>query len=160
MSETAGRTVFRRWRWTFFGRVIEYRSDLIAHDYMRRWVLRTPWFMLRVHHILRGDNERHFHDHPMDFVSLILRGGYVEFTPNNPPRICRPGAIVSHKAEDLHFLKLRGQSAWTFLITGQYRREWGFQTEDGWIPADAYDAYIARKKASGAPPRFPSGMKA
>lgn len=144
-QETAGRKIFRRWRWKLFGFEFEYRSDLIAYDYMRRWLLRTPWKMFRLHHILRSDSDRHFHDHPMDFTSFILWGGYIEYTPNNLPRVCRPGDVVHRKAEDLHFLKLRGRSAWTFLITGPYRRDWGFQTEDGWISAGEYDAYIARK---------------
>src|SRR5207249_3630974 len=43
---------------------------------MRRWTLRTPIGMLRVHHILRSDSDRDYHDHPMDFVSLIF-GGWV-----------------------------------------------------------------------------------
>jgi len=145
VSETAGRTIYHNWRLGDWG----YTSDLIAHDYMRRWILRTPWKIFRLHHILRSDADRHFHDHPMDFTSFILAGGYVEYTPNNPPRVCYPGDVVRRKAEDLHFLKLRGTSAWTFLITGPYRRSWGFQTEDGWIAASEYDDYLAKKRANG-----------
>lgn len=113
---------------------------------MRRWVLKTPWFLLRLHHIMRSDNDRHFHDHPFDFTSFILRGGYVEYTPGNPLRVCLPGSIVNRRAEDLHYLKLIGDSAWTFVVTSPYYREWGFHTEDGWIKADQYDAYIASKE--------------
>ncbi len=153
-QKTSGYTQYRRWRVRIFGALFEYKSDLIAHDYMRRWVLRTPWFMLRLHHILRGDSGRHFHDHPMDFTSLIIWGGYVEYTPNNLPRECLPGDVVHRKAEDLHFLRLRKKSAWTFLITGQYRRDWGFATEDGWISADDYNAYIERKKKNAETPLF------
>lgn len=149
MSETAGRTIYHKWQFGDWG----YTSDLIAHDYMRRWILRTPWKIYRLHHILRSDADRHFHDHPMDFTSIILWGGYVEHTPNNPPRECRPGDVVHRRAEDLHFLKLRGRSAWTVLIAGKYRRPWGFQTEDGWVEANDYDAYLAKKRASGQPPQ-------
>ncbi len=135
---TDGRVVFRRWRLLGF----EYRSDLISHDYMRRWVLRTPFgFMLRLHHILRSDDDRHFHDHPMDFVSLILSGGYVECRPDRDPEIYRPGRLVFRRAEDLHYLKLIRKSAWTLLITSYFRREWGFMTEDGWISAGLYDGW-------------------
>lgn len=140
-DKTAGYKLFRKWEWRGFG----FRSDLISHDYMRRWVIKTPWFLLRLHHIMRSDNDRHFHDHPFDFTSLILRGGYVEYTPGNPLRCCLPGSIVRRRAEDLHYLKLIDDSAWTFLITSPYRREWGFSTEDGWVKADQYDAYITAK---------------
>ena len=102
MSETAGRRIFCRWCLGPF----EYRSDLISHDYMRRWALITPWGALRLHHILRGDNDRHFHDHPMDFISLILRGGYIEHRPGIRARVCPPGSVVVRRATDLHLLEM------------------------------------------------------
>jgi hypothetical protein len=45
-------------------------------SYMRRYIFRTPWFTLRLHHILRSDDDRHLHDHPFDFTSFLLTGGY------------------------------------------------------------------------------------
>jgi hypothetical protein len=140
-GSTEGRSIFRRWRIGKF----EYRSDLIAFDYMRRWMLKTPWFTLRLHHILRSDDDRAHHDHPMSFISWILRGGYIEYTPNNPPRRYLPGDVLVRRAEDLHFLKLIGDSAWTFLITTPFYRQWGFQTPDGWIPAHEYDEWKRKK---------------
>lgn len=135
---TDGRLLYRRWRLGGF----EYRSDLISHDYMRRWTLTTPWGAIRLHHILRGDHDRHFHDHPMDFVSLILRGGYIEHRPEGrESRRCTPGMIVIRRAEDLHRLSLLGTDAWTIVLTGPLRRPWGFLTEDGWIVAGAYDKW-------------------
>jgi hypothetical protein len=50
------------------------------NDYMHRWLVRTPWFTLRIHHILRSDNERDLHDHPFDFTSFIFKGSYTEVT--------------------------------------------------------------------------------
>ena len=145
-NSTDGRTIYWRLRGRGLFEGFEVTSDLIAHDYMRRWRLITPWICFRLHHILRSDSDRHHHDHPMDFVSFILRGGYVEYTPDKEPRVCKPFRFVFRRAEDLHFIKLRGRSAWTFLITGPFRREWGFQTEDGWIIAREYDAYLASKR--------------
>jgi hypothetical protein len=48
--------------------------------YLRRWYLiETPWFGLKLHHILRSDQpNRGFHDHPWSFVSFKLRGSYTE----------------------------------------------------------------------------------
>lgn len=140
-GSTESHVVYRRWRLLGF----EYRSDLIAHDYMRRWSLKTPWGTLRLHHILRSDNDREFHDHPMDFTSLILVGGYVEHRPGGESRLFMPGAVVRRRAEDLHRLELVGESAWTVLATSPYRRAWGFATEDGWVAAEHYDAWRASK---------------
>jgi len=141
-DKTSGYKLFRKFEWKGFG----YRSDLISGDYMRRWVIKTPWFLLRLHHIMRSDNDRHFHDHPFDFTSLILKGGYIEYTPNNLPRMVYPGDTVHRRAPDLHYLKLLEKDAWTVLITSPYYREWGFATEDGWVKADKYDEYLASKK--------------
>lgn len=52
-------------------------------EYMNRYWLLKPrrWTFgcaIRVHQILRSDNDRHLHDHPWPFATLILRGGYVE----------------------------------------------------------------------------------
>lgn len=108
------------------------RSDIIGSDgstYMRRWkLLRTPWFQIRVHHILRSDRDDALHDHPAAFVSLVLRGGYEEVVPalqieawwrrTRPQNLAadfaaylirevRPGQVVVRRAADLHRLVLR-----------------------------------------------------
>lgn len=41
-------------------------------DYMRRYLVESPWGTLRAHNILRSDEDRHYHDHPWDFRSLVL----------------------------------------------------------------------------------------
>jgi hypothetical protein len=141
-GSTAGRVVYNRWRWRF---EIEYVSDLISADYMRRWQLRVPQGALRLHHILRGDMDRDCHDHPMDFTSLVLSGGYIEHTPDKEPRKFLPGDVNRKRAEDLHRLELIGDDAWTIVLAGPFRRDWGFETEDGWVVAGDYDAYKVKK---------------
>jgi hypothetical protein len=53
----------------------------IGTPYMDRFVLQTPWFEVRLHHILRSDDDRALHDHPFSFTSLLLTGGYREVRP-------------------------------------------------------------------------------
>jgi hypothetical protein len=48
---------------------------------IRYQLLRTPWFNIYLHHFLRSDNDRHFHDHPWHFLTILLAGGYIEHTP-------------------------------------------------------------------------------
>lgn len=118
----------------------EQRWALYAHhlgDYMRRWILRTPWGTLRLHNILRSDEDRHLHDHPFDFTSLLLTGGYDEVTPKHFhasqlvkswPRF----SIVRKRAEESHRLIVH-KPLWTLVVSGPKRRSWGFHTEQGWI---------------------------
>lgn len=122
----------------------ETKWALYAHhlgDYMRRWILRTPWGTLRLHNILRSDEDRHLHDHPFDFTSLLLTGGYTEeaYTESTPsfdnsrtaktwPRF----SIVRKQAEEAHRL-IVDKPLWTFVVSGPKRRSWGFHTEKGWV---------------------------
>lgn len=106
-----------------------YRNDI--GDYMQRWILQTRWGTLRLHRILRSDNAEALHDHPWDFWSLLLSGGYLEVTPAGE-RWCPRFSLVRRQAEDLHRLVLT-RPVWTLVWTGPLRRKWGFQTETGWV---------------------------
>lgn len=104
--------------------------------YMHRWIARLRWLQIRIHHILRSDKDRFLHDHPFDFFSIILWGGYIEhregcrceeskkylaaldtfgiktfsdLLPNwwEPPcREYKAPAIIYRKAEDFHRIQL------------------------------------------------------
>ena len=126
-----------------------------SDPYMTRWrLIETPWFGVFFHRILRDDADRHLHDHPWPFVSLILRGGYFEEQPVTTSVVLpgeddqlrliakawkRPLSIIWHAATDLHRIELRnGRPAWTLVFIGRRCREWGFQTEEGWIDWKTY----------------------
>lgn len=113
------------------------RSDIyINHNlYMRRWRIGPRNFIgIRLHHILQSDNDRWPHDHPFDFISIILKGGYIEHQPDGSSIYYGPGSIIVRKAEDLHQLELLDKPTWTLVIRGKIRRKWGYMTDSGWIP--------------------------
>lgn len=133
-------------RWVLFERFVIGPAE---DPYMIRWRLfECPWFRVFFHRILRDDSDRHLHDHPFSFVSLIVRGGYWEWTPHKSPlgivnvierRWCRPFSILFRRATALHRIALRnGRPAWTLVIAGIRQRQWGFQTESGWVPHTEY----------------------
>ncbi len=137
-----------------------YRSDL--GDYMRRWILRLPWFNLRLHNILKSDEGRDLHDHPFSFWSFILRGGYIEHRPgcylNDYDGTCdceifTAPALVRRKATDFHRLELLGGApAWTFVIASNYFRPWGFLVRGAWVPFEEYGrSYYTTAKNEGNP---------
>jgi hypothetical protein len=55
------------------------RSD-DGQPYLIRWAINTPLLGIKLHHILRSDEDRDLHDHPWSFLSVILWGGYWEHT--------------------------------------------------------------------------------
>ncbi len=86
---------------------------------------------VRVHEILRSDYERHPHDHPWWYVTIILRGRYIETIYNDAGRLVDvnywgPGSILFRPAGSWHRLDLYGPPVWTLFITGRYKQTWGF----------------------------------
>ena len=116
-------------------RVIRNRA---GEPYLVRWtLLSTPWFSVKVHHILLSDADRCEHDHPWPFVSLILWGGYVEHVHDRASWI-GPGRLRYCPAHWRHRLEL-DRPAWTLVVTGPRCREWGFWTRRGWMSWRRYD---------------------
>lgn len=111
-----------------------------------------PRFGIRIHHIQSSDDTV-FHDHPWNYTTLILRGSYIEVTPDwthgaTPSHVTisddydghepttyglehyqtfEAGALLRRKAATWHYLLLpKGGEAWTIFITGRKRQSWGF----------------------------------
>lgn len=110
--------------------------------YMERfWIVpygRGP-FAARVHHILRSDDDRAFHDHPWPYLTIILKGGYIEVTPvydadgfyQGERRIWRgAGSVLLRGARSWHRLEIpECVDTWTLFITGPKRQSWGFMAQ-------------------------------
>jgi hypothetical protein len=119
--------------------------------YLRRLrVVTTPWFSVMLHWINEPDSDRHPHCHPWNFWSLVLRGGYTEV--NYVTSFSRP-AVRDDLAErnswprwSLHRMTTRRAHritsvqprTVTLVVTGRRVREWGFWTEQGFIPWRQY----------------------
>ena len=107
----------------FFRKRIISNAERVPY-LVRYTIFSCQWFGIFIHKILRSDDDRDLHDHPWNFWTLILKGGYAEETPLvNPPtwrdhlpkmilksRWCGPGTLIRHSAEDCHRLELRSNS--------------------------------------------------
>jgi hypothetical protein len=125
-------------------RIIKDRSN--DDDYLERYYLflkdrQTFPFNIFLHKFLKSDDEE-LHDHPWNFTTLILSGGYWEHTPEGRTWY-GPGSVIRKKATDFHRLELDsakslGVTTWTLFIPGKRYRQWGFQTKDGWVEEKKY----------------------
>lgn len=124
--------------------------------YAERWVLPLgPLGSIRLHRWFRSDDKRAKHDHPSDFITLVLWGSYTDLCdgkgsrPIEPHRcglchgrpgiicdICgngmrnekmTPGKLRRRHAEHRHTVDVIS-SCWTLLYFWPERREWGFWT--------------------------------
>lgn len=113
--------------------------------HFRRYrLLQTPWFAFYIHQICQSDSDKDMHDHPWNFLSLILKGAYREASKLYPDfnsivqRDCNPGNIISHSRMDAHQITLLTKVVWTLVFTFGRRSIWGYQTPQGWIRHDEY----------------------
>lgn len=112
-----------------------------GETYLRRWnLINTKNFTIKLHHFLLSDEDC-MHDHPWDFVSIILKGYYYETTPTRC-KVFKAGSILFRRASHIHRI-LIDKSAWSLVFTFKYKRHWGFHTPTGWIP---WRKYLALRK--------------
>lgn len=117
------------WRWT----------EVCGQDgteYLRRLhLLHTPIGSIMLHWIRKPDPSPDMHDHPVAFVSFVLRGGYTEQVPSRWP-------LVKHWQTDLRKIRrvnVKRPSArhrivevlprtLTLVFAGPKVQEWGYYT--------------------------------
>lgn len=134
--------------WAFLSRFRVYHDGLLYLWRLR--IFECPLFGIYLHKIYRPDRDRDLHDHPWPFMSFILRGAYIEehFCPGT---LCGPGRHTNRifvkwfnwkkKATDAHRISSIlgcGDPVWTLVLRGRRQRNWGFYTEDGWVPNEEY----------------------
>jgi hypothetical protein len=124
------------------------------HDvYLYRWtLLETRWFKIYLHHFVGDDWARDLHDHPKRFVSIGLWGSYTEEYMRNPRIMSREGSfwfnqptkieyrapwVRSFAPEHTHRL-VDVKNAWTLVIVGPRRRDWGFWHDGQFVPWPDY----------------------
>ena len=142
-------------------RIIYDRLDnepyLVRHYIFLKDRTRFP-FNIFLHKFLKSDPDD-VHDHPWPYATLILKGGYYEWTPNfdsNGTKVGEtrhwrgPGHFRFCPANSYHRIELKdGVECWTMFMPGPQKREWGFLVtnngKDQWIHNDIYLTGKAQK---------------
>lgn len=121
--------------------LIKFREPLglPTCPYVIRWRVETKWFSVRVHHWISNDDDRAFHDHPWDFITFVLRGGYRDSSPQGDQHLRAP-AIQYRSAEHQHTVFPDKGGAWTLVFTGPKVRPWGFWVAGKFRKANKYFA--------------------
>jgi hypothetical protein len=121
-----------------------------ADVYLRRWrIVSTPWFTVKIHQILRSDDERRgYHNHPWSFVSLRLSGAYTEYRlrpDGSRTTLSRRCSFVHHS--EMHRIELgpSNKPVWSLVVTGPRRVSWGFVSAYG-------TAWLEWRDAGARPP--------
>jgi len=104
-------------------------------------------FNVFLHKFHKGDPDD-VHDHPWPYATLILKGGYYEWTPifdKDGIKIAEtcawrgPGHFRICGATSYHRIELDPNVvAWTLFMPGPQTREWGFLVKNKWIHNELY----------------------
>ena len=113
------------------------RLGLPTCPYVVRWRIETPWFSVRLHHWLAPDDDRAKHDHPWNFVTFVLKGGYTDASPDGDEHLRAP-AVRYRSAQHRHTVFPDAGGAWTTIFTGPKVRPWGFWVNGKFKKANKY----------------------
>lgn len=124
----------------------EINGGGICPTYLYRWtLLRLEPFQIYLHHFVGDDWSNDLHDHPKRFISIGLKGGYVEETPFPGERRVdtpfRAPWVRTFPAEHRHRLRLTpetGKDCWTLVIVLKAVRPWGYWREGRFVPWREY----------------------
>lgn len=156
------------------------RGDDVSEVYMYRWWLfnayqkdettgregppKWPWLpSIRVHHIVRPDDDDHMHDHPWDARTIVLRNWYAEERPlsalttdemtfdivdiNNYPGELEPrattdslpGSTRAVRYGEYHRISaVAPGGVFTLWFTWKYQGTWGFWVDGVKVPYRKY----------------------
>ncbi len=133
-------TRFLNW---LFGPAEEINGANRCPTYLYRWTLlsRKGLFGVYLHHFVGDDWSLDLHDHPKRFISIGLKGWYVEETPTSHGIVWREYHapwIRTFPAEHIHRLTVPSKNCWTLVIVLKPVREWGFWHEGRFIGWRSY----------------------
>ena len=135
-----------------FGKIFQIRwKEALGKPecpYLYRWTLIFFGFSIRLHHWIKSDDRRFFHDHSCNFVSIILKGKYKnvipdENSPDGKKEIeVKAGSWWKSNALQRHYLDIPKGGAWTLLICGRPYHKWGFYVKNHkWRPLRYFHKY-------------------
>ncbi len=157
---------------TWFDRMFqreEMDGDGRCPTYLIRWTLLKLWGgrSIYLHKFVGDDWSYDLHDHPKRFISLGLKGSYVEQTPAPEADAIYPYSrnqyrerassapwIRTFPAAHVHRIRLRAdrRPCWTLVIVLKTSRRWGFWNSGHWIPWRDYvnsETATERKSCGG-----------
>ena len=146
-----------------------FRKLNLTHDgrtFLRRRGIEHPWLGgILIHWIDGPDPGLDVHDHPWEFVSVVLRGGYTEEAAmtrlvvdfDRTPRIVRRENAWTRRTrvwrrwsihrmglDDAHRITAAEPGTITLVLRRPKVRTWGFFAPTGWVDWESYD-YEARR---------------
>lgn len=119
-------------------------EDENGDSYPYKWL---PW-VIRLQHIADADRERHKHDHPSSYRSIILDNWYYEEDIYGIERLYKAGFTRKANALTFHRItRVAPGGTWTIFIMSRKCNDWGFLVDSTKVPwRDYYDMMFGKTK--------------
>ena len=132
-----------------------FRAEDIRNPDGSQYLIRRVLLLLKnraavyLHHFVGTDKEDAMHDHPKWFLSIGLRGRYVEETPTGL-RLWTAPWIRWFPASHRHRLIVPpGESCLTLVVTGPGEgSDWGFYPDGVYVPWQEFEQMTGRGEVS------------
>lgn len=125
-------------------KVIKSKEGVL--HFKRFAIIECKWFNIYIHSIYKADEDEHLHDHPWNYISIVLYGKFMEAIKNSTSAKQKyemnwlsPKDISAQKAERTHKIyMLLSEKIVTLFFTGPRFREWGYDVDGKWIDNVTY----------------------
>lgn len=118
---------------SFLRRVLPHKEigwQDIGEVFYRYQLVKTRWFNIYLHQLdAPAWHPVGCHDHPWWFITLLLKGGYLERQSLKVgSKLTRryPGMILYRPADHAHDVVTPYGRSWSLVVTGRKSRDWGF----------------------------------
>lgn len=102
--------------------------------HFKRWeIIKTPFFSIWLHGIYKKDEDSHLHNHPWDFISIILKGSYIEQTENGFNEMSFGKVNIRSGSKFHKIYKLKTPSIYTLFFATKVKREWGYNLDGKFV---------------------------
>lgn len=97
----------------------------IGEKFTRYQILKTRWFNIYLHQLDAPNWHPTCHDHPWNFITILLWNGYQEFSEGKFWRR-RAGSILYRPANFAHNVITPYGTSWSLIFTTKKTRDWAF----------------------------------
>jgi hypothetical protein len=133
---------------------IKNRSGIL---HFRRWkIFKFKYCALYFHGIYHKDEEKHLHNHPWNYASLILKGGIYEiYQKDINSRECfhyvGPLSFIKRKASWFHKLRILkdDKPVYTLFFTWGKEKDWGYNVSGMFVNHQKYRILKNQDKLQG-----------
>ncbi len=122
-----------------FKRVKEIRSKNGELHFIRWEIFSIGNFSMNIHAIYKADEDRHLHNHPWNFMNIILKGSYIELLPNGKVRLKTFLSTSIRKADKFHKIgEVVSKSVYTLNFMWGKRKDWGYDVNGKFVQHEEY----------------------